>query len=271
MKVLFIGGGNMGAAIAAGALSQSLVEPTDLTFVERNDERRTWLVSEYGALTTPSLEDVSLDDTDLVVIAVKPQHKDPVFDELKLKLNAESKCVVVSVMAGITLAQMESGLGGYGKLIRSMPNMPAQIREGVTVFTASKGVNEVEKSRASSLFSAVGVSFEVSDEKLLDAAVAMAGSGPGFLFYIVEHFLKISEELGFEPNQARDVVFHTLSGALNQWKQLNVAPADLRARVTSKGGTTEAGIGVFEKGGLGELLQQGVQAAYDRSIELSKD
>lgn len=269
MKLCIIGGGNMGSALAKGALAHGLLECQDLAFIEHGEERTKQLVESFGCRVESQIESGS-STYDLIVVAVKPQDFSPVAAALAQQLEHFGNPTVVSVMAGVTLDVLQRSLGGYSKVVRSMPNMPAQIQEGVTIFISAEGLGTREREQVRELFSATGIYVEVDDEQLLDSGVALSGSGPGYLFYLVEHYCSVAKELGFTAEQARDVVYNTLHGALNQWIQLGVEPAELRQRVTSKGGTTEAALAHFQKNRLGEIFAEGIRKARERSVELSR-
>lgn len=266
MKLAFIGGGAMGFALARAALARKLIGPQELLVIDRDEKQCQRAKAELGALTALTV-DASLREYDLVVLAVKPQDAFSACHPLQGLL--QERQLLISIMAGITREQLKNLLSGHAKIVRAMPNLPAQVSCGMTVFCPSSELTPEDLQNSENLFSAVGAALRVDDEALLDAATAVSGSGPGYVFYFVEHMITAAQRLGFSPAEAQLLVSQTLRGALELWRSSGKTPAELRGMVTSKGGTTYAALEVFASGRLGEVLEQGILRATERSRELS--
>ena len=170
-------------------------------------------------------------------------------------------------MAGVTLDMLESGLA-HKRIVRTMPNTPAQVNMGMTVWIASAEVSDEQRAQAQAMLQALGEEIEVQKEIFLDMHTGLGGSGPGFAFLIIEAMIDAGVQMGFSRGDAQKIVLQTLDGSIELVKQSGEHPAELRNRVTSPGGTTAAGIYELEKGGLRTILTDAVLAAYQRSIEL---
>jgi len=205
--------------------------------------------------------------TNHVILAVKPQQLSEVIDEIKPHLKEES--LVVSIAAGISTAWLEERLGSNVHVIRAMPNLAAKNGKSTTVICKGSHAEEMELISVKAWFDAVGPGkVEIITENLMDAATAVSGSGPAYFFYLMEQMVETAKELGFSEKQARVLVEATAEGASSL--AMGRDPSVLRAEVTSKGGTTEAALQVFEKQRLKEILREGILAAARRSKELSK-
>lgn len=265
MKIAVIGGGNMGAAFVRAFLEKRVVRPADVLIIEQQDLRRKTLAKEFGCKSAPKLDGM-LGNYDLLLVAVKPQDFRALSLELKSRL--KPKHLVLSIMAGVTLTSMRSLLGGHRKLVRCMPNLPVQIGMGMSVICAGAGVSRREVELVKELFDSAGSCIQVKQESLLDAATAVSGSGPAYVFYIIEHMLKAARELGFSSDEADLLVSQTFLGSLALWSSSESNAQELRSQVTSKGGTTEAALKRFESGHLGKTLIEGVKRACERCSEL---
>ncbi|RMG44896.1 MAG: pyrroline-5-carboxylate reductase [Candidatus Dadabacteria bacterium] len=267
VKVAVIGGGNMGSAFAAGFLRENIVSPADLIVYEVNEDRRANLKTLLNCelRSAPGKE---LSDTVIIILAVKPQVFPDVIGDYMPFINADQ--LIVSIMAGCSVSYISEKLNGHTKIVRCMPNLAAQISEGVTVFFAPDAVSTDEKKLVKKLLDAAGESYAVNNEDLIDAATAVSSSGSGFVFYLFEHWMKAACELGFSEEMAQRLIAKTFSGAVKFWQEGDYTAEALRKMVTSKGGTTEAGLKVFNQRGLGESLVEGIKAAYKRAGELSQ-
>ncbi len=256
----------MGAAFAVSFLQGGMLRPDQLTIVEPFEEKHAALKETLGCPVISTLNDDAA-ISDIVILAVKPQVYKEVCAELSSKLQPNQ--IVSSIMAGVSLAALESALDGHKKLVRAMPNLPAQIGKGMTVFLCSPSIAEEEARYLRDLFAASGKALEVEDEKLIHASTAVSGSGPGFVLYIIEAFLEAASEIGFSKQEARMLVSQTFLGAQELWDSRAKEASELRTQVTSPGGTTAAGIESFEQNKLKAKIVKGVRAAFERSLELS--
>jgi len=266
MKIAFVGGGNMGEAIIRGLLDKGLVGPGDIVASDVSDERRSHLGRQYG-VGTDSDNRQAVGKADSIVLAVKPVALPGVARQLAGSLKPEQ--VVVSIIAGASLAGLCERLN-HRAVVRAMPNMPAQIGEGVTVWTITGEMGDDQKDRARSILSALGKEIFVSDEKYVDMATAVSGSGPGYVFMIIESFIDAAVHIGLPRDMARELVLETISGATHMAQASPQHPAELRNLVTSPGGTTAEGLLQLEEGGLRALLAQAVIAAYERAKAMGK-
>ena len=259
MKISFLGGGNMATALIGGLLNHGF--PADeIAVVEIGAENRARLARNFGVRCYAE-PDISALQCDVLLLAVKPQQMREACAALKGKLTDQ---LVISIAAGLRLADLSRWLGGYNKLIRSMPNTPALIGSGVTGLFAMPGVSEAERLGAERILQAVGSIVWVNDEAQIDAVTALSGSGPAYVFLFIEALQQAAAELGFTPKQARQLSIETVLGAARLAEQSEEPASVLRERVTSKGGTTEAALRVMTEHGLKEGGVAGVLAAHAR-------
>jgi pyrroline-5-carboxylate reductase len=264
MNIAFIGGGNMGEAMLAAVLEEGLVRPEAISVSDVSQERRKALAKKYGvAATTSNLEAISAKE--MIVLAVKPQNLAEVTAELGGKLKAGQ--VVLSIVAGARIDTLSKGLK-HQAVARAMPNTPAQISQGMSVWTATPEVNEEEKGLVAAILGAMGVEIYVDDEKYIDMATAVSGSGPAYFFLMIEALVEAAAAIGLPRDMAQQLAVQTMLGSAQLIERSGVAPAELRRRVTSPGGTTARAIEQFEKGQFAALVKRAVQAAYDRAREL---
>lgn len=266
MKVAIIGGGNLGSAFGAGLLQGRVVAPPNLLVVETKAEQRTKLELSLCCSTTNTVKLV--DSYDVLMLAVKPQDMQGMCETLVPHLRPDQ--LVISPMAGVKLQTLRDNLKQHQLLVRCMPNLPAKIGQGMTAYIPAPGFNPFQIATTERILGAVGSVLRVQDELLIDAATAISGSGPAYVFYLVEHMLQAATELGFSKDEATELIGRTFIGAIELWLADGTAPADLRKMVASKGGTTEAAFSIFEKGALGDVLSQGIKRAFQRAQELSK-
>jgi pyrroline-5-carboxylate reductase len=266
MKIAFIGGGNMGEAILAAMLSKKLSIAKDITVSDAVETRRQYLAQKYAvAVSANNIE--TINEKDIILLAIKPQTLPAVMTELKGHLKPNQ--LVVSIIAGARIAKLGQGLE-HKSIVRSMPNTPAQIGEGITVWTTTKEVTEQQKKTAGIILGAMGKEFYVSDEGWLDMATAVSGSGPAYLFYFIETMTDAAVKIGLPRDMAKEMVIGTVLGAGHLVKQSGKEPAELRHMVTSPGGTTAEAITTFEKGCFSNLVYQAVKAAYEKSQKLGQ-
>ena len=263
-NLTFIGGGAMGEAIIGSLIGKGLLTPTQICVSEPVPARRDFLNSTYG-VTTETDNGQAVAGASVVVLAVKPQVLAPVMADLNGNLSAAA--LVVSIMAGVRIDTLTSGLG-HDKIVRSMPNTPAQVGKGMTVWTDTAAVTESDRAAAQAILEAMGEAIYAAEEHYLDMATGLSGSGPGFVYLLLEAMIDAGVHIGFSRDQAQQMVLQTVEGSVELMRQSGLHPADLRNRVTSPAGTTAAGSLELERAGVRSALIEAVDAAYRRSQEL---
>ncbi|MBN1644015.1 MAG: pyrroline-5-carboxylate reductase [Dehalococcoidales bacterium] len=264
MKIAFIGGGNMGEAMLAGILSKKLADTKNIAVSDASETRRQYLSQKYQVKVLGDNRQAII-GADVIVLAVKPQILAGVMTELNGNSKAEQ--LVLSIIAGAGIDTLQKGLN-HKSIVRSMPNTPAQIGEGVTVWTATEEVNDRQKKIVQDILGAMGKEFYVNEESFLDMATAVSGSGPAYLFYFIEAMTDAAVKLGFAPDIANELVLGTVLGASHLVLKSGKEPAELRRMVTSPGGTTAAAIRKFEESGFSDLIYQAMKAAFERAKQL---
>lgn len=264
MNILFIGGGNMGRALLGGLLAQGRARES-MAVVEQDGAARARLQTEFGVDTASEINREVTARSGTIVLAVKPQHLRRAALSLAPHLTAQ---LVISIAAGIRLADLARWLGGHTRLVRVMPNTPAMIRRGIAGLFACPGVGEVERGDAQDILGAVGETMWCEREEQLDAVTALSGSGPAYVFYLLEALTEAGRTLGFSPDQSRRLAYATAGGAVALAEQSAEPAAALRAQVTSKGGTTEAAMAVLEKHTVKAAFIAAIHAAEIRAQEL---
>jgi len=264
MNVAFIGGGNMGEAMLSAILEKGLSQPRSITVGEIDETRCQYLAQKYGVAAMGSNR-LAVEKSDVVVLAIKPQNLVEVMDELNGQL--KSSQLVLSVITGARINTLFLGLGHH-HIVRVMPNTPAQIGEGISVWTATAEVTEQQKEWAGSILGVMGEEIYVADEKYIDMATAVSGSGPAYLFLFVESLVDAAVHIGLPRQTAQELVLQTVLGSGHLIQKSGKEPAELRRMVTSPGGTTAEALLRLEKGGFSELLLQAVIAAYDKAKRL---
>jgi pyrroline-5-carboxylate reductase len=264
MKIAFIGGGNMAEAILSAIIKNKLAEQSDITVSDIAETRRSYLQPKYSvAVTQDNLK--AVENKDIVILAVKPQILAEVSAVLKGQLKPAQ--LVISILAGKSIAAISGGLA-HECIVRSMPNTPAQIGEGITVWTATPRVSDRQKQWTASILGVMGLEIYVDEEKYLDMATAVSGSGPAYVFLFVEAMVGAAVKLGFKTDEAQKLGLQTLLGAGRLLQQSGKTPQELRRMVTSPGGTTAEAIAVFEQGGFSVLIEKAVTAAYEKAKKL---
>jgi pyrroline-5-carboxylate reductase len=261
-KIAFIGGGNMATSLIAGLISDGY-DPAALLVSEPDAEKRGAVAARYGVRTT---EDnlAAQRDADVLLLCVKPQMAKVVCTGLAAASTAAPR-LVISVMAGVREASIQGWLGGARPLVRSMPNTPAMIQAGAIVLHASPEVTREQRNQAETILRAGGLTRWVDSEDLIDTATALSGSGPAYFFLLMEELERIGIALGLDPETARLLTIQTALGAARMAVESDHNPKELRERVTSPGGTTEAAIEVLTRGGLPSLVEDAVRAAHARA------
>lgn len=269
--VLFIGAGAMGSAIIRGALEAGILDERRLVVADPVEGRRAGYSHAFATATEAAdwFSRTDPDDRGLIVLAVKPQTLGAIERELQRRL-AGSRRIVITILAGASSDSVRQALGGTVRIIRVMPNLPAGLRRGITAISVGAGARAGDQKIAERLLRGVGETIEIP-ERLMDAFTAVAGSGPAYLFYLAEGMLHAAVRLGFDQEVAAKIVATTLDGASAMLKASEVSPAELRARVTSKGGTTAAAMAVFEEARTLETIVTAIRAARDRGAELARE
>jgi len=264
VKITIIGGGAMGEAIIRGILAKGSLSPSDISVCDIDTTRLAALKKTYNIKPAKNYES-ALKDAELVVLAVKPQNLPGLLPDLKGMVKKGQ--LVLSIIAGAKIDTIAKGLDHH-QIVRAMPNTPAQIGVGITAWTASEKVTTKQKKLAQTILDALGEEVYFSDEKYIDMATAVSGSGPAYFFYMIEGLIDAAVRIGLSRKTAGELVLETVLGAALLAKQSPKSPQELRKQVTSPGGTTAAGIAILESGKFKALLADTVAAAHKRAKEL---
>lgn len=262
MKINFIGGGNMARAIIGG-LKQNGLDMSAITVLELDAEKRAALAQEFNVLVTDSYAGFS--NTDVIVLAVKPQQLKQVCTDLNAVLKSQ---LVVSIAAGVRSKDISRWLGDYAAIVRVMPNTPAQIRAGISALYAMPEVSQAQRDQANIILAAAGKTLWLDDEAKMDAVTAISGSGPAYVFYFIEALQDAGLALGLDAEASKLLALETFAGASLLATQSKDDIKTLRAQVTSKGGTTEQGILALETGNIKDIIGNAAKAAADKSVML---
>ena len=264
MRVAIVGAGVMAEAMIAGLLADRAVTPGQLVASHPRRDRRELLGERHGIRVVARNAEATA-DAEIVVLAVKPQMLGRVMREIAPSLRPDQ--VVLSIVAGATLRTLATGLA-HPAVVRSMPNTPAQIRRGISVWAAAEACTAAQRDLARRVLRALGTEHEVEDEEFVAMATALSGTGPTYLFAVMEALIDAGVHTGFPRELAHDLVVATLVGSAEYAAQSDLHPAQLRNAVTSPGGTSAAAIYELEKGRLRTVLSDAVWAAYRRTQEL---
>ena len=263
LRVVFIGGGNMGAALIGGLLGRGFAAG-EIAAVDVVAEQRERLAQRFGIVVADGPVP-ALAGAECYVFAVKPQQLREVAQPWRALVGDR---LVITIAAGIRSNDLGRWLGGHSRIVRNMPNTPALINQGITGLFAAAGASAADRETAAAILGAVGECFWVPVEAQLDAVTAVSGSGPAYVFYFIEALEAAAVELGLDPNTARRLALSTFAGAAALAKQSVDPPARLRQNVTSKGGTTERALLRMGEAGLDRLFAAAVVAAEQRACEL---
>lgn len=266
MKIVFIGGGNMAAALISGLVKQA-GSGANIHVVDRNPEALERLARDYGVGTATGI-DAAVAQGEVVVLAVKPQQMREVAALLAPHLTRQ---LVLSIAAGIRSVDLARWLGGYAAIVRTMPNTPALIGMGVTGMAAAAGVSPAQRTQADTVMRAVGATVWLDDEAQIDPVTAVSGSGPAYVFYFLEAMQEAALAMGLNAAQGRELALATFTGAAQLAAQSDDPVEVLRQRVTSKGGTTHAAIESMEAAGVKRAIVAAMQAAAARGRELGEE
>ena len=265
-KITFIGPGVMAEAMIAGLIRQKLSKPENLLASGPREERGVKLQEKYGIQTTTD-NAAAASNADVVVLSVKPQRLSDVMGGLK---SIRKDALVLSIIAGATIQKIGKALK-HNAVVRSMPNTPGQIGEGITVWTASEGTSEAQQDMARQILGALGEEVFVEDESYMDMATALSGTGPAYVFLFTEALIDAGVHMGFPRRIAEQLVLKTIRGSVDYYYHAERHPATLRNQVTSPGGTSAEALYYLEKAGFRTAISRAVWAAYQRSLELGKE
>jgi len=265
MKIVIIGGGNMGITYARAFVRSNIVKNEDLLIVEKHDEKREELKKEGVAELRASINE-ELSSYDIVILAVKPQDFKVMATDLSKVMKKNQ--LVISIMAGISISTIQKYLT-HKSVVRAMPNTPAQLGFGITAFSAPEGTSMEHVSIVDTLLETTGKCILMKDEEQLDAVTALSGSGPAYFYYFVKHMIEAGKQMGIEEPVASMLVKQTMLGAFQIMNNSKSSIDDMIKAVASKGGTTEAALNKFESGNVGKNVIEALKAAERRAKELS--
>jgi pyrroline-5-carboxylate reductase len=265
MNISFIGGGNMARAIIGG-LKNNDFDMMAITVIDPDEEKRKQLAAEFNVQVSDSyVENDNIKLNHVIVLAVKPQQMKEVCTQLSHKISTQ---LIISIAAGIRTVDISRWLGNYPSIVRVMPNTPAQIQAGVSALFALSKVTQAQQSQASTILDAVGMTLWLNDEAKMDAVTAISGSGPAYVFYLIEALQDAAISLGMTAEESSMLAVQTFAGASLLASQSKTDIQTLRAQVTSKGGTTEQGILALESANIKNIILAAAKAAADKSKSL---
>jgi len=264
--ISIIGSGVMAEAMIAGILKRNVTTAEKINASDIRSERGVELQTRYG-LNSFVDNQAAIDNADVIILSVKPQRMGNVFGDLNKKI--PSSAVVLSIVAGASIATISNGLS-HPAVIRAMPNTPAQIGEGITVWVASDSVREDQIEIARSILTALGEEVLADEEDYLDMATALSGTGPAYAFLFMEAMIDAGVHLGFPRRISEQLVAQTLRGSVDFFLGAKEHPAHLRNQVTSPGGTSAEALYYLEKAGFRTAISRAVWAAYEKSKALGK-
>lgn len=265
-KIAFIGSGVMAEAMIKGLLQRQLISPHSITCSDPQSQRLEYLAQHYGVKIQPD-NGLAVEGADVVVLSIKPQMFAEVGPELAGHL--QPSAFMLSIMAGVTTGNIVRRTH-HKAVVRVMPNTPAQVGMGVSVWCCTRQVNEAQRRMTTQILTALGIEHQVKREEMLDMATALSGSAPAYVFLFMEALIDAGVHLGFSRQVAKDLVVQTVKGSAEFAAQSDKHIADLRNMVTSPGGTTADALYHLEKGGLRTMLSKAVHAAFVKSQRLSQ-
>ena len=267
-KISFIGGGNMAQALISGLVGCG-IKPSLITVADPSSDIREQLAAK-GLNTVDPMADAkaAVVDADIVVLAVKPQMMKVVVGAFAEALDNQ---LVISVAAGLSTDLLSSMLGGYSNIVRAMPNTPSMIQMGATGLYGTDNISAEQKELATAVMEASGLVMWVDDEEHMHAVTAVSGSAPAYMFYFIESMVDGAVALGLDKEQASALAMQTMLGAAKMAMNSEDAPAELRRKVTSPNGTTQAAVESMQANEIGRQISEAMQACYDRSQALSEE
>lgn len=266
INIAFIGSGTMAEAMIRGLLNQEIVEAEQIIASGPRPERGQELAKKHGVrVTTDNTE--AAEEGQIVVLSAKPQVLSIIIPQIRGHLRRRD--LLLSILAGVPIEKLSNGLA-HAAVARAMPNTPAQIGQGITVWTATPEVSDVQKKQAQAILGSLGEEIFMGEEDYLDMATALSGTGPAYVFMVMEAMIDAGVHMGFSRRVASQLVFQTIRGSVEYAARSGKHVAELRNQVTSPGGTTAEALYHMEKGGLRTVISRGIFAAYQRSIALGR-
>jgi pyrroline-5-carboxylate reductase len=266
LKISFIGGGNMATALIGG-LAGKLTAAENIHVVDINADALQKLQQQFGVTIAQQI-DATIAQSDVIVLAVKPQQMKEVAARLQPQVNSQ---LLLSIAAGIRAVDLSRWLNGHQAIVRTMPNTPALIGQGITGMVATAGVTDAQRNAADAIMRAVGATVWLSDEALIDPVTAVSGSGPAYVFYFIEAMQQAAQEMGLSAEQGTELAIATFVGASQLAAQATDPVSVLRERVTSKGGTTYAALTSMDSSGVKDAIVRAMKAAAARGRELGEE
>lgn len=266
MKVLVIGAGNMGLTYATGIGESNLLNKKDLLIMDAAPDKVKSLKEIEYFDVYGKIEDC-IGKADVVLIAVKPYHSKSLFESIRHLVREDQ--VFVSLMAGVTIQSIQEGLG-VRKVVRTMPNLPAQVGKGLTSYTNASEVSEDEMRFIKQLLDTTGISVPVETERDIDASTGISGSGPAYVFYFMQSMIEAAMEMGFSSEESKLMVQQTFEGAIELFSQFDLTPEEWMKRVASKGGTTQAALDSMEGNKVKDFIKEAAFAAFNRAEEIGR-
>jgi pyrroline-5-carboxylate reductase len=264
--ISFIGSGTMAESMIRGLITQDLVNPEQVIAAGPRTERGVELHQKHGVRPTTD-NSYAAEEGHIVILSVKPQVLNEVLPEIHGHLRPQD--LVISILAGTPIGQIADGLA-HKAVARAMPNTPAQIGQGITVWTSTPEVGERRNEQAQAILASLGQDLYVDDEDYLDMATALSGTGPAYVFLLMEAIIDAGVHMGFSRRVATQLVFQTMRGSVEFAEDSGKHVAELRNQVTSPGGTSAEALYHMEKGGLRTVISRGIWAAYQRSVALGR-
>ncbi len=267
MQILIIGGGNMGLTYAQSFLRSHITSKENMMILEKSPEKAVELAKKDIGTVYGNAEDC-IQGADLVIFAVKPQDSSGLFEYIRPLISDQQ--VFLSIMAGVKIETISKALNAK-KIIRAMPNLPAQIGMGMTAYTSSDEVTRIELVMVQNLLNTTGKAVYVENENFIDAATAISGSGPAYVWFFMDAMMEAARGMGFSESESELLVSQTFRGAVELYSKTNFSCEEWIRRVSSRGGTTEAAMKTYRSNAVHEDIIAGAQAALDRAIELGKN
>lgn len=269
MKIAVLGLGNIGSSLVKSFLQYEFVKNDELHLISKSDDDHEKLNKLYEGAKIDTYSDDLIIDSDILILSIKPQD----FKALSKNINFQLKesTMILSIMAGIKIEEIQSVFKNHRKVVRAMPNSPISIGMGITGYTAAKDLGVSDLLQTERLLNCSGRTIYIEKEESLDSITALSGSGPAYFYYIVDSMVQAGKQMGFDENISKLLVKQTMLGAYHLINQSDGDLEKLSKEVASKGGTTEAALEVFKSENVGESIIEGILSAEKRSIELSKE
>jgi pyrroline-5-carboxylate reductase len=266
--IAFLGAGNMAEAMISGTVQSGKIPKDQIIVSNRSNKEKLQEINEKYGVRTLLKDELPFNEIDILILAMKPKDIDKALDSINHLV--KSNTVIMSVLAGITTSHMEEQLPGGQSVIRVMPNTSSMLKESATAISAGRFTSEEDMMNAKELLSSIGEVY-VIDESKMDIFTGIAGSGPAYFYYLMEHIEKTGAEAGLDPQMARKIGAQTIFGAAKMMLEREESPTQLRENVTSPNGTTAAGLDALAQFGGGKAISEAVKGAEKRSKEISSE